>query len=100
QIGKTDVVSIRAESTSPSVAQDAANTYARVYVERQRDQAASGLSANATELRSVATKVDAQGNRAEKQLVRLLPGPDRDLAVTNLASLRQNAQDLRGRADQ
>ncbi|MCU1464284.1 MAG: capsular exopolysaccharide family [Actinomycetia bacterium] len=100
QIAKTDVVSIRAESTSPSVARDAADTYAQVYVQRQRDQAASGLSENATELRSLAAKVDKQIQNAETKLGSLFPGPARDLAVTNVTSLTQSAQDLRGRADQ
>lgn len=100
QVGKTDVVAIRAESTSPSVARDGANAYARVYVERQRDQAASALSDNATELRSLATKVDAQVKSADQTIALMPAGPNRDLAVTNRVALEQNAQDLHGRADQ
>lgn len=58
--GQTDVVVIRATSEVPAIAQEAANTFADVYVLDRRQRVSGSLTQRAEELRSSAEEIDSE----------------------------------------
>lgn len=59
-VGKTDLVTIRAESTDPSRTAVVANAYANAYIDYRRKQAFDELSAASEEVQTKITEIQAQ----------------------------------------
>jgi capsular exopolysaccharide synthesis family protein len=59
-VGQTDLVTIRAVSTSPKHAADVANAYARAYIDFRRKQAFDDLSAASEQVQSKITDIQGQ----------------------------------------
>ncbi len=109
-VGDTDVLRIRATSEVPSVAQDAANAYADVYVSDRSRQVVGSLEARAEELRQAAAGVDEELGVISVELRQLYAGEvveptDTDANAAQIreleeqrASLRTEQADLRRQA--
>jgi len=67
-VGQTDVVTIRAESSTANRAADVANAYARSYIEFRRKQAIDELSAASEEIQTKITDLQRQLDGLASQL--------------------------------
>jgi succinoglycan biosynthesis transport protein ExoP len=95
----TDIIQITASSSSPEVAQRAADAYAEIYVSQRQTQMAEGFAVGAQELREQAAVVAQRMAEIDAELSQ----PDLDQAESDVlelerASLLAQQADLRTRA--
>lgn len=100
-VGNSDVIAIRVASRSPEVAQEAANAYAELYVQKRRDDVAAVFSDRAERLRASADELQT---RISQVNVELAAGPgaleaqrlqaERDSLIVQQAEIQRQAGDL------
>jgi non-specific protein-tyrosine kinase len=100
-VGNSDVIAIRVASPSPEVAQQAANAYAELYVEKRRDDVAAVFAERAERLRKSADDLQARISEVNVALAGN-PGPleaqrlqaERDSLIVQQAEMQRQAGDL------
>lgn len=75
-VPNSDLLRVRVESRSPSIAQEAAQAYADVYVEARRASITATLVARADELRGQATKIQEEITSLDGRITQLVPPPE------------------------
>ncbi len=91
----TDLMDIRVVSSSPEVAERAANAYADAYVERRKAQLASVLEEQATSRRERATQIEREIAAIDERLAATgLSTTERDTLVADRESLRSQRTEL------
>jgi capsular exopolysaccharide synthesis family protein len=100
-VGATDLISITVSSTSPEVAQAAANAFAELYVAQRKDQVTGSFTSRADELRSKALDLDEQIKQIDNQLGDKATSPAQaDVLRSQRATLVAQQADFQTRATQ
>jgi succinoglycan biosynthesis transport protein ExoP len=96
--GNTDIIAIRVVSESPEIAQQAANTYASLYVTTRQEQVASAFTSRAEDFAAKADELSQQIAEIDIALVSNPTSAEADAYLAQRASLVEQQADLRGQA--
>lgn len=99
-VGNTNLIALSAVSPIPETAQQAANTFAEVYVDNRRDQVSSTFAKRAEELRAKAADIDSQITGIDNKLDANPPNAEAELLRSQRTTLLTQQADLRDRATQ
>jgi polysaccharide biosynthesis transport protein len=98
EVAETDVIAIAVTSSSPEVAQRAADSYAEQYEQLRRSQLISSYTDQAEELQNQADAVGEEVNSLEAEIQASQSVPDNDLRRQQIADLRAKQRELLSQA--
>jgi capsular exopolysaccharide synthesis family protein len=100
EVADTDVISIAVTSSSPEVAQKAANSYAKQYEQLRRAQLISSYTDQAEELRNQADAVGEEVATIEQEIRANPAAADNEVRRQEIAGLRDRQTELRLQASE